>query len=396
MKTLSKPSTASAASNPRSNPPLLPISVKKLKFALSITIYMKKFKFLSSFFVAAAAAFSICSVNGAKPERLWLGADISGTTADEARGVFSADTTGMRTENTRLMKNYGLDAVRLRVWVNPKEGFCSPEDVLRMAKRAKDENMAIMIDFHYSDWWADPGKQYPPEEWKDYDLDRMKTALADHTASTLQLLKDNGIDVKCVKVGNETRDGFLWPLAQISKGNMENYAQLSQAGYEAVKSVYPEAEVIVHIDNGYDNALYNEIFDALKGYGAQWDIIGMSVYPYWAMEAGAEPDETSTLRDAADNIRKLHAKYGCPIMITEIGVASEEPEKGEKIMNDMFDLVINDVDGACTGVFYWAPEMFQTTDFKGNKHGYALGAFQNAQPTRIMNSFTRAKSLMNQ
>ena len=337
---------------------------------------------------------SILSGNAKKPAHLWLGADISGTTADEARGIFSADTTGMRTENTQLMKDYGLDAVRLRVWVNPKEGFSSKEDVLKMAKRAKDLGMEIMIDFHYSDWWADPGKQYPPEAWKDLDLEGMKRALADHTVETLQLLKDNGINVKWVQVGNETRDGFLWPLAQISQGNMKNYAQLSQAGYEAVKSVYPEAEVIVHIDNGYDNALYNTIFDDLKKYGAKWDIIGMSVYPYWAMEAGAEPDEITTLRDAADNIRKLKKKYGNDIMITEVGVASEEPEKGEKILNDLFDLVINDVDGACTGVFYWAPEMFQTTDFNGNKHGYALGAFQNAMPTRIMNSFTRAAQLM--
>ena len=83
-------------------------------------------------------------------------------------------------------------------------------------------------------------------------------------------------------------------------------------------------------------------------------------------------------------------------MITEVGVESEEPEKGERILNDLFDMVINDVDGACTGVFYWAPEMFRTTDFWGNKHGYALGAFQNARPTRIMNSFSRAAKLMNQ
>lgn len=348
------------------------------------------------FFIVLGAFFIIISgISAKKPSHLWLGGDISGTTADEARGVYSADTAGMVTENTRLMKNYGMDAVRLRVWVNPKDGFSSKEDVLTMAKRAKDLGMEIMIDFHYSDWWADPGKQYPPEAWKDMDLPEMKKALAAHTRETLQLLKDNEIDVKWVQVGNETRDGFLWPLGQISKGNMKNYAELSQAGYKAVKEVFPEAEVIVHIDNGYDNALYNTIFDDLKKYDADWDIIGMSVYPYWAMEAGAEPDEMSTIRDAAENIRRLKAKYGCDIMITEVGVESEEPEKGEMILNSLFDMVINDVDGACTGVFYWAPEMFRTTDFWGNKHGYALGAFQNARPTRIMNSFSRAAELMN-
>lgn len=340
------------------------------------------------------SALIVTGLQAKKPDHLWLGGDISGTTADEARGIYSADTTGFVTENTQLMKNYGMDAVRLRVWVNPKDGFSSKEDVLEMAKRAKALDMAIMIDFHYSDWWADPGKQYPPKAWENLDLEGMKDSLVNHTKETLQLLKDYGIDVKWVQVGNETRDGFLWPMAQISKGNMKNYAYLSQAGYDAVKEVYPEAEVIVHIDNGYDNALYNQIFDALKAENSKWDIIGMSVYPYWAMEAGAEPDEASTIADAAENIRRLYKKYGCPIMITEVGVASEEPEKGEKIMNDMFDMVINDVDGACIGVFYWAPEMFQTTDFHGNKHGYALGAFQKARPTKIMNSFSRAASMM--
>lgn len=334
------------------------------------------------------------NMEGKKPAHLWLGGDISGTTADEARGVFSADTTGMVTENTQLMKNYGMDAVRLRVWVNPKDGFSSKEDVLKMARRAKDLGMEIMIDFHYSDWWADPGKQYPPKAWEGLDLEGMKDSLVAHTQATLQLLKDNDINVKWVQVGNETRDGFLWPLAQISQGKMQNYAYLSQAGYEAVKGVYPEAEVIVHIDNGYDNPLYNRIFDDLKKYGAKWDIIGMSVYPFWAMQAGAEPDATSTILDAGDNIRKLAKKYKCPIMITEVGVESEDPENGEKIMNILFDMVINDVNGTCTGVFYWAPEMFRTTDFYGHKHGYELGAFQNARPTRIMNSFTRAAKLM--
>lgn len=352
-----------------------------------------KRQFKTTLLIATAILISL-TAGAVKPKHLWLGGDISGTTADEARGVYSADTTGIVTENTQLMKNYGMDAVRLRVWVNPKEGFSSKEDVLNMAKRAKALGMEIMIDFHYSDWWADPGKQNPPAAWAGLELPAMKDSLSNHTKETLRLLKDNDIDIKWVQVGNETRDGMLWPLGQISKGNMKNYAELSQAGYEAVKSIYPEAEVIIHIDNGYDNALYNEIFDSLKENGAKWDIIGMSVYPFWAMQAGAEPDEESTLRDAIDNIRKLNKKYGCDIMITEVGVQSEEPEKGEKFMDSLFDEVIYNADGACTGVFYWAPEMFRTTDFHGNKHGYELGAFQNARPTKIMNSFTRAAKMM--
>ena len=132
-------------------------------------------------------------------EPFWLGADISGTTALEAHGGQLFNAQGEKRENTQLMKDYGLNAVRLRGWVNPKDGFCNKEDVLVMAKRAKAHDMAIMIDFHYSDWWADPAKQNIPEAWKELDYKQMKKALAKHTRETLQLLKDNDIDVKWVR-----------------------------------------------------------------------------------------------------------------------------------------------------------------------------------------------------
>lgn len=343
--------------------------------------------------LAIPAALSLSAI---PPSELWLGADISGTTHDEARGVYSVDTLGNVTENTRLMKDYDMNAVRLRVWVNPRGGWSSKEDVLEMARRAKDLGMEIMVDFHYSDWWADPEKQNIPKAWENYDLEQMKHALASHTTETLQLLKDNGIDVKWVQVGNETRNGFLWPMGKIDvsdMNNIANYAALTDAGYDAVKSVYPDAKVIVHIDNGFDNPTYTKIFDGLRDNGARWDIIGMSVYPYWAILYNHEPDAASTLRDATDNIRKLHERYGSEIMIVETGVDSSKPQEGLQFMNDLFDTVINDVDGACTGVFYWAPEAFQTKCPDGTLEGYALGAFDNRRPTAILDSYPRAARL---
>lgn len=366
---------------------------------------MKTYRFLT-FLSLIASTGIILSAETGKPRELWLGADISGTTHDEARGVFSTDTLGNITENTRLMKDYGMNSVRLRVWVDPEGGWSAKEDVLEMASRAKDLGMEIMIDFHYSDWWADPEKQNIPAAWKDLDLEGMKKAVAAHTAETLQFLKDNGIDVKWVQVGNETRNGFLWPIGKIEVGDMSNiasYAALTTAGYEAVKSVYPEAEVIVHIDNGFDNPIYTAIFDGLKAHGGKWDIIGMSVYPYWAIKYNHEPDAGSTLRDAIGNIRKLHERYGCDIMIVETGVESEKPAEGLDFMNALFDAVINDAEGACTGVFYWAPEAFMTRDDQGNLRGYPLGAFKansspakSGRPTVILNSYPRAASLMRQ
>lgn len=209
----------------------------------------------------------------------WLGADISGTTALEAHGGQLYNSSGEPRENTQLMKELGLNAVRLRAWVNPKDGFCRPDDVLLMASRAKALGMEVMIDFHYSGWWADPGQQNIPAAWKDMSYDEMRQALAEHTRSTLLLLKTNGINVRWVQVGNETTNGFLWPMGRAQE-NMAQYAGLTQAGYEAVKQVFPEAQVIIHLDQARDAKRYDFIFDGLKANGAKWDIIGMSVYPY--------------------------------------------------------------------------------------------------------------------
>ena len=316
----------------------------------------------------------------------WLGADISATTHLESRGIVSYNRDGVQTENTLLMKQLGLNAVRLRVWVDPRGGWSSKEDVLTMARRARQHGMEILICFHYSDWWADPGKQNIPAAWAELDYEQMKEALARHTVETLQLLKDDGIAVRWVQVGNETTNGMLWPVGHTD--NMAQYAGLTAAGYDAAKSVYPDAQVIVHLDNGFDNELYVNIFDALKEHGVRWDLIGMSVYPYWAMEAGREPDAESTLRDSISNIGLLAERYGCDVMIVETGVEAAKPDEGYAFLSALIDAAIRVPDGRCKGVFYWAPESCHG--------GYALGAFQDDRPTRIMDVFTEAAEWLRQ
>lgn len=331
-----------------------------------------KGKFLLS---AAALLLSVPAVSA----QLWLGADISGVSADEAHGRTFYDKDGNEADLFALMKDYGMNAIRLRVWVNPKDGFCSPSDVLEMARRAQDVGLPVMIDFHYSDWWADPGKQNIPEAWKDMSVEEMSSALYDHTRETLELLRDNGIEVPWVQVGNETTHGFLWPVGRIEE-NPQNYAMLTQAGYDAVKEVYPDAQVIVHLDNGFDADLYDRVFDILQENGTRWDIIGMSVYPYWAMECKFRPDAESTLNDAIANAQRLYEKYGTNVMITEVGVDAREPEKGRDFMIQLFDKVIDESNGSITGVFYWAPEINADAD-------YHLGAFDKDRPTVILDAF---------
>ena len=308
-------------------------------------------------------------------ETFWLGADISGTTSLEAHGGQLYNAAGEPRENTQLMKELGLNAVRLRVWVNPKEGFCRPDDVLLMASRAKALDMEVMIDFHYSDWWADPGQQNIPAAWKDMTYEEMCQALAEHTRSTLLLLKTNGINVRWVQVGNETTNGFLWPMGR-AKDNMAQYAGLTQAGYDAVKQVYPDAQVIVHLDQARDPKRYDFIFDGLRANGAKWDIIGMSVYPYWDQKDKKEKNDSGTLKHALKNMRRMVKKYGTSVMVVETGYEVSRPEDGKAFLTRLIS-ECKKMEGNL-GVFYWAPEL---------EHHYPLGAFKDGRPTVIMDAF---------
>lgn len=319
--------------------------------------------------------------NAQSQRTFWLGADISGTTELEARGTKLFNAKGEERENTALMKELGLNAVRLRVWVNPKAGFCSKEDVLVMALRAKVLGMAVMIDFHYSDWWADPAQQNIPEAWKDLNYKQMKKALAKHTRETLKLLKDNGIDVRWVQVGNETTNGFLWEMGRAST-NMKQYAGLSQAGYKAVKKVFPKAEVIVHLDGGCDPNRYHFIFDGLRQYGAKWDMIGLSVYPYWDQRAKLTTSDDETLEKCIANMNALYERYHTKMMIVETGYEVARPEEGKAFLKRLISAAATQTGGHCEGVFYWAPEL---------ETHYRLGAFKDHRPTAIMEAFTEAQ-----
>lgn len=320
----------------------------------------------------------------AKGTTFWLGADISGTTELEARGRQLRNSQGEPRENTALMHELGLNAVRLRVWVNPAEhgGFCNQEDVVRMALRAKDWGMALMVDFHYSDWWADPGQQHIPAQWKSMNYEEMKQALFAHTRNVLSAIKQAGVDVRWVQVGNETTHGFLWPMGRAEE-NMRQYAGLTETGYKAVKQVYPQAQVIIHLDGGCDPKRYDFIFDGLKKYKVHYDMIGLSVYPYWDIEAGLTMSWQESIEKATQNINRLWLKYRKPMMIVETGAEVKKPVEGKQIIAAIIDAARHQTGGHCQGVFYWAPEM---------EHHYPLGAFKDGRPTAIMEAFTEASA----
>lgn len=138
------------------------------------------------------------------------GADIGWCTEYESKGYDFYNAKGEKRECTALMKELGLNAIRIRVWVDPSDNWCNTADVVVKAQRAKALNMDVMIDFHYSDWWADPAQQNKPAAWVGKNLADLKKALSDHTVSVLRELKAVGVTPKWVQVGNEIRPGMLW------------------------------------------------------------------------------------------------------------------------------------------------------------------------------------------
>ncbi|WP_312350871.1 glycoside hydrolase family 53 protein [Sphingobacterium multivorum] len=302
------------------------------------------------------------------------GADVSWITEMEASGMQFFNAGGSAVDGLKILRGLGMDAVRLRVWVDPEQGWCNKNDVLVKARRAHYLGMRIMVDFHYSDTWADPGQQTKPAAWKSLSFDGLKKAVSDHTMEVLQLLKDSGISPEWVQVGNETGNGMLWEDGKASV-SMANYATLNNAGYDAVKAVFPAAKVIVHLHNGFDNDLFRWMFDSLKKNGGKWDVIGMSLYP---------TPENWEERNAAciSNIKDMVARYNSEVMICEVGMSWDEADSAEIWLKDLFNAVNSVPDQKVLGIFYWEPLAY------GGWNGYTLGAFDNnGRPTKALNAF---------
>jgi len=302
------------------------------------------------------------------------GADVSWLTEMEASGIKFYNSTGTQTECIQLLKNLGMNSIRLRVWVNPAGGWNNTADVVAKAIRAKNIGMKIMIDFHYSDTWADPGQQAKPVAWASQDVATLQTSVYNHTYNVMSTLKANGVTPDWVQVGNETNDGLLWPDGKAST-NMANYAKFISSGYNAVKAVSTTSKVIVHLSNGFDNNLYRWNLDGLKNNGAQWDVIGMSMYPNSA--------NWSTLNtQCLANMNDMISRYNTPVMITEVGMSWNESAACKSFISDLISKVKSIPGGKGLGVFYWEPEAYN------NWKGYSLGAFDNSgRPTDALNAF---------
>ncbi|MGG5575542.1 glycoside hydrolase family 53 protein [Vibrio diazotrophicus] len=305
------------------------------------------------------------------------GADISWITQMEDSGYEFYNDWGYRQDVLSILRDHGMNAVRLRVWVNPSDGYYSSlDDVIVKAQWAKDANMDVMIDFHYSDTWADPGNQWKPSQWQQLSFEDLMGQVWSYTRDSLNALKAAGITPKWIQVGNETNNGMLWNDGMASN-NMRNYAWLFNSGRNAAKEVFPDAKVIVHLANCHDNANFRWIFDGLQSNSAWWDVIGASSYPKNA--TGLTWQEANN--QCLSNLNDMVERYGTEVMITEIGVPWDDPQ-AKTIIADMFQKVRSIKQGKGIGIFYWEPQAYSW-------QGYTLGAWDpnTRQPTQALNAF---------
>lgn len=345
------------------------------------------------------------------------GADISWASEMEAGGRTWKKKNGTAASLLDVLKDCGLNAVRLRVWVDPYKGWSGKEDVVTAAKKAYSAGMAILIDFHYSDFFADPGRQKIPAAWAAdaSDKDKMALHVSGHTREVLQALKSAGVDVSWIQIGNETRGGMVYDMGKLQydkKGaEFAGFVNLFNAGYDAAKSVYPQAYVMPHLNNAYaaeDNEWWLRSF---KAQGGKMDMVALSHYPQYTStiwENGKQrtltPAEVN--QDALSCIREIISTYNVPVVVSEVGVKSFAGESTAKSLLQEF------IDGArqierCAGVFYWEPETDGTwkpeiyslpaelTKYTGETQtspwgAYDQGAFtRSGAPTSVLDCFAQ-------
>lgn len=288
-----------------------------------------------------------------------LGADISFLPELESRGTKFSDN-GKPGDAIQIMKDHGFNYIRLRIFnapANPKgyspdKGFCDLEHTKQMAKRIKAAGMKFLLDFHYSDTWADPGKQYMPDVWKDLSFQQLAQKVHEYTKHVLLAFKAQGTLPDMVQTGNEINHGILWPDGNVQ--HLDSLAILLNAGLSEVKQVNPSIITLIHIALGGQNSESEFFLDNMISRGVSFDAIGQSYYPKWH----------GTLNDLDTNLRLLQKKYNKPVIVAEYSQLKEQ------VNRIAFSLPGNQM----KGTFIWEPlstwESVFDKDGKANKYLY--------------------------
>lgn len=309
------------------------------------------------------------------------GADISWLPQMEATGYTFYNEQGVAQDCFRILRDHGVNSIRLRTWVNPSDdpinGHCSRDETVAMAVRAQQAGMRVMIDFHYSDSWADPSKQSKPAAWRNHNFPTLLNDVYDYTRAVMTALKAKGVTPDWVQVGNETPGGLLLP-----DGSTDRWFQLAQLlnqGYDAIKAVSPTSKVILHVDQGNNRDRFRAWFDSATVHKARYDVIGLSYYPYWLT---GNPDYTQSIDDLGTNLTELAARYGKEVLVVEVGGEDTKPQNTYDMLVAVQRKVKAVPNNKGLGVFYWEPEGARSWS------KYALSAWgSDGKPTKALVAF---------
>jgi arabinogalactan endo-1,4-beta-galactosidase len=292
-----------------------------------------------------------------------LGADISSLKKSEDMGGVYKYSDGTLADALQIIKGSGLNYARLRVWVDPADGYHGKAEILKMALRLKSQGIKLLVDFHYSDNWADPGKQNKPAAWVDLDFEQLKKAVYEHTFDVCNSLVAQGTPPDMVQVGNEINAGMLWPDGDYN--HFDNLAALLKEGYQAVKECSSSTLVMLHIAEGGDNDLARWWFDNITRREVPFDVIGISYYPFWH----------GSFAELQANLNDISSRYDKDVIVAETAYAFTDKEndslanianksmlipgypftpEGQRIMlRDIMSIVRGVTNGRGLGIFYW-------------------------------------------
>lgn len=281
---------------------------------------------------------------------------------------------GVKEDVFRILKECGANMIRLRLWYDPYSengvayggGNNDLETTIGLARRAVENGMDFLLDFHYSDFWADPGKQLKPKVWEGLSGAKLRRAVYKYTGETLQRFLAEGLAPSMVQVGNEITNGFLWPDGKTE--NVEEMAKLLAEGIRGVRETVRKSKIVFHLDFGTDNKMYRKWFSDIAPYHLDYDVIGMSYYPYW----------NGKLEELFYNMNDISKTYEKEVLVAETAIGyttdplgcsgivfSEEQEKAtgypatfggqEAFLRDLFNTVRKVENNKGIGVFYWEP-----------------------------------------
>lgn len=231
-----------------------------------------------------------------------------------------------------IMKKYDVDTIRLRLWNEPRSEEGEPygagnndlDETIAIGQRVSDAGFGVLLNFHYSDFWADPGKQIKPKAWTNYGVEELEKAVYNFTRESLAKVLDAGVNVTMIQVGNELSNGLLWPEGKVP--NYDNIAKFVSSGIRACREVKGDIPIMIHLDNGGNNALYREWFDNYTKRGEDFDYIGLSYYPFWH----------GSLQMLEDNMNDIAVRYGKELIIAEVsmGYTMEDYKDYEKLSDE--------------------------------------------------------------